>query len=69
MSLGAGDRSLLQDAIFFQCDSFLTVERKVPKNAGHIEPRPGLRSAKLSMERRSRQWKSYEPALARSGGH
>ncbi|MEA2875552.1 MAG: hypothetical protein QOF14_748 [Hyphomicrobiales bacterium] len=41
--LGAGDRVLLQDAIFFQCDSFLTVERKLPKNAAHIEGELGIR--------------------------
>ena len=35
--LGQGDRILLQDAIFLQCNSFLTMERKLPKNAAHIE--------------------------------
>jgi hypothetical protein len=41
--LGVGDRILLQDAIFFQCDSFLTMERKLPKNAAHIQRELGIR--------------------------
>lgn len=41
--LGQGDRKLLADAIFFQCDSFLTVERKLPKNASHIRRELGIR--------------------------
>jgi hypothetical protein len=40
--LGAGDR-ILQDAIFLQCDSFLSMERKLPKNAAHIERELGIR--------------------------
>lgn len=41
--LGAGDRILLQDAIFMRCDSFLTMERKLPRNAAHIERELGIR--------------------------
>jgi hypothetical protein len=41
--LGAGDRILLRDAIFLRCDSFLTVERKLPKNAVHIQRELGIR--------------------------
>jgi hypothetical protein len=41
--LSQGDRNLLADAIFFQCDSFLTVERKLPKNAPHIRRELGIR--------------------------
>jgi hypothetical protein len=40
--LGAGDRILLHDAILLQCDSFLTMERKLPKNAPHIEHEFGI---------------------------
>jgi hypothetical protein len=36
-------RILLQDAIFLQCDSFLTMERKLPNNAAHIERELGIR--------------------------
>ena len=41
--LSAGDRILLQDAVFLQCDSFLTMERKLPRNAAHIERELGIR--------------------------
>ncbi|MCL4711867.1 MAG: hypothetical protein KJZ73_11530 [Pseudorhodoplanes sp.] len=41
--LGAGDRILLQDAAFLQCDTFLTMEHKLPKNAAHIERELGIR--------------------------
>lgn len=41
--LGAGDRNLLQDAVFLRCDSFLTMERKLPKSAAHIERELGIR--------------------------
>ena len=35
--LAEGDRALLRDAIALECDTFLTMENKLPKNAGHIE--------------------------------
>ena len=41
--LGQGDRALLRDAIALECDTFLTMENKLPKNAGHIERTLGLR--------------------------
>ena len=41
--LGVGDRSLLKDAIALDCDAFLTMENKLPKNAGHIQRELGLR--------------------------
>jgi len=41
--LGEGDRALLRDAIALQCDTFLTMESKLPKNASHIERTLGLR--------------------------
>jgi hypothetical protein len=41
--LGVGDRVLLKDAVFMQCDSFLTMERKLPRNAAHIERELGIR--------------------------
>jgi len=41
--LGAGDRALLRDAIALGCDAFLTMENKLPKNAGHIKRTLGVR--------------------------
>jgi len=41
--LGAGDRGLLRDAIALECDAFLTMENKLPKNAVHIQKIVGIR--------------------------
>ena len=41
--LGAGDRALLKDAIALNCDTFLTMENKLPKNAEHIQRTLGIR--------------------------
>ena len=41
--LGEGDRALLRDAIGLDCDAFLTMENKLPKNASHIERTLGVR--------------------------
>ena len=41
--LGKKDRLLLQDAIFLQSDAFLTMERRLPRNADHIEHELGIR--------------------------
>jgi hypothetical protein len=41
--LGHGDRVLLADAVHLRCDTFLTTERKLPKNAVHIERELGIR--------------------------
>ena len=41
--LGEGDRALLRDAIAMECDTFLTMENRLPKNAGHIERTLSLR--------------------------
>jgi hypothetical protein len=51
------DRILLQDATFLQCDSFLTMERKLPKNAAHIECELGIRVlTPISYWERLRPW-------------
>lgn len=34
--LSAQDRQLIQDALFLECDVFLTVEEKLPKQADHL---------------------------------
>jgi hypothetical protein len=41
--LGAGDRQLISDAVRLGCDAFLTMERKLPKNARHIQQTVGIR--------------------------
>jgi hypothetical protein len=41
--LSEGDRALLKDALALECDTFLTMETKLPKNAAHIEKTLGLR--------------------------
>ena len=41
--LGAKDRLLLADAVTFRCEAFLTMERRLPRNAAHIERELGLR--------------------------
>ena len=41
--LGEGDRALLRDALALECDTFLTMENKLPKNADHIERTLDLR--------------------------
>jgi hypothetical protein len=41
--LSAGDRALLKDALRFGCDSFLTMENRLPRNADHLDRTVGLR--------------------------
>jgi hypothetical protein len=41
--LGSGDRALVRDAVEFGCDAFLTVEKRLAKNARHVESELGLR--------------------------
>ena len=41
--LGAGDRALVKDALSLGCDTFLTMENKLPKNAGHLQTTLGIR--------------------------
>jgi hypothetical protein len=40
--LGNGDRALIRDAILFECDTFLTMENKLPKNRPHLRKCLGL---------------------------
>jgi hypothetical protein len=40
--LGAGDRALIKDAALLNCDAFLTMEQRLPKNAQHIQRELGL---------------------------
>lgn len=41
--LGAGDRVLLKDALLLGCDSFLTMENRLPRNSRHIVQTVGIR--------------------------
>lgn len=41
--LSAKDRRLIQDTVLLRCDGFLTMERRLPRNANHIEQEVGLR--------------------------
>lgn len=41
--ISAADRALLEDALALGCDTFLTMESRLPKNAGHIQKTLGIR--------------------------
>jgi hypothetical protein len=41
--LGNKDRLLIQDAVRLECDAFLTMERRLPRNAAHIQRELGIR--------------------------
>jgi hypothetical protein len=41
--LSAKDRELLREAVSLQCDSFLTMERRLPQNSAHICRHLGIR--------------------------
>ena len=40
--LSAKDRLLLEDAVFLRCEAFLTMERRLPRNAAHIGRELGI---------------------------
>jgi len=41
--LSAKDTNLIRDAVLLECDVFLTMERKLPKNAAHLEQELGIK--------------------------
>lgn len=41
--LGENDRLLLQDAVALECDAFLTMDRKLAKNANHLKQHTCIR--------------------------
>jgi len=41
--LSEKDRLLLRDAVVLRCEAFLTVERRLPRNAAHIGRELGIR--------------------------
>ncbi|MBD9417518.1 hypothetical protein IB234_23380 [Pseudomonas sp. PDM16] len=55
--LGAGDRALLVDALRFGCDTFLTMENKLPKNGLHLHKNLGIYvEAPISVWERIKPW-------------
>lgn len=57
--LSAKDRLLLRDAVELECDAFLTMERKLPKNAPHFQREVGLQ-----ILRPSQYWELLRPWAA-----
>jgi hypothetical protein len=41
--LSFADRRLIREAVILRCEAFLTVERRLPNNAAHIERELGIR--------------------------
>jgi hypothetical protein len=41
--LSSADRRLIHEAVVLRCDAFLTVERRLPTNAAHLEKHLGIR--------------------------
>lgn len=41
--LSQKDAKLIKDALLLECDAFLTMERRLPKNAPHIERKLGIK--------------------------
>jgi hypothetical protein len=37
------DRLLIRQAVLLRCEAFLTVERRLPRNAAHLERQIGIR--------------------------
>jgi hypothetical protein len=57
--LSAKDGRLLQDALNLECDAFLTMDRKLTRNAAHLEPAVGIK-----VLRPSGYWALLEPWAA-----
>jgi hypothetical protein len=45
--LSAKDKLLLRHAVILRCEAFLTVERRLPRNAAHVERELGIRTLTL----------------------
>jgi hypothetical protein len=41
--LSKKDRLLLRQSVFLRCEAFLTVERRLPRNAAHLQREIGIR--------------------------
>jgi hypothetical protein len=57
--LSQKDRWLLQDAVFLRCEAFLTMERRLPRNAEHIRRELGIEILTPIMH-----WKMLRPWAA-----
>jgi hypothetical protein len=57
--LGDKDRLLLRHAVFLRCEAFLTVERRLPRNAAHVERELGIRILTPVMH-----WETLKPWAA-----
>lgn len=57
--LGSGDRQLISDAIRLGCDTFLTMENKLPKNSDHIQ-----RALNIKVESPNTTWNRIVPWAA-----
>ncbi len=57
--LSEKDKRLLHDALMLECDAFLTMEKKLPRNAPHIE-----RSVRLKVLRPPGFWALLRPWAA-----
>lgn len=57
--LSVQDRALVADAVAFNCDSFLTMELRLPKASTHLEKVLGLR-----VERPTGLWQAWKPYSA-----
>ena len=57
--LSAKDRRLVRDTLLLECDTFLTIERALPRNAGHLHRRTGLQ-----LVRPPELWARIRPALS-----
>lgn len=54
--LSRGDRALLTDAVYLDCDTFLTMENKLPRNHSHLRNALGIR-----VETPYMVWQRVEP--------
>jgi len=54
--LGDGDRALMRDAVLFDCDTFMTMENRLPKNAAHL-----FKLLRLRVETPSQTWERIRP--------
>jgi len=57
--LGRGDRTLIRDAVLFDCDTFLTMENRLPRNSGHL-----LRTLSIRVVAPDELWASMRPWAA-----
>jgi hypothetical protein len=57
--LSEKDRRLIQDAIALRCEAFLTMERRLPRNASHVSRELGLEILTPAAH-----WKMLEPWAA-----